>query len=368
MKWRNCLIVWWMMASAATAARFEVLGDFVVAGVSADGNKVAGTGYGNGGNEPVLWQNGVVTYLGKIPDSEHTFAQNISADGTTIIGEDYNVIAFRWTEQTGFQSLPPLGIPWATSADGSVIVGQSVPGAYRWTASSGPVYVPEIAGGGVPESAHDVSEDGTVLVGNGSADEGQTLVLYRWSNEASATRLAQTPYGQANGAMAMNSTGSIVVGSIVLAEGEEPFRWTEADGLVGLGHLPDHEETLYAASMAVATTDDGRLIVGQESVGQYATRAFAWTHEQGMQPLDVYLQDRFGLDLPGWSLNSVVDMTPDGRVLIGQASHPDLGNNLAFRIVVPEPMTHMMIAIAAVTCTVYRRRRNEFSQRLHDAA
>jgi hypothetical protein len=149
---------------------------------------------------------------------------------------------------------------------------------------------------------------------------------------------------------------------------EEAFRWTQADGLVGLGHLPDHEGTLYAASMAVATTDDGRLIVGQESVGQYVTRAFAWTHEHGMQPLDVYFKDRFGLDLPGWPLESVIDMTADGRVSICQASHPDMGNNLAFRIVIPEPMTHIMTAIAAVTCTVYRRRRNEFSQRLHDAA
>ena len=65
--------------------------------------------------------------------------------------------------------------------------------------------------------------------------------------------------------MATNSTGSIVVGSVVLTDGEEAFRWTQADGLVGLGHLPDHEETLYAASMAVATTDDGRLIVGCKS-------------------------------------------------------------------------------------------------------
>jgi uncharacterized membrane protein len=353
MKCRYCFIVLLLTAHAASAAQFEVLGDFIAAGVSANGNRVAGTG----GNEPVLWQDGVVTYLGKIPNSEHAFAQNISSDGTTIIGYDYNTTAFRWTEDAGLESLPQITIPWATSADGSVIVGQSVPAAYRWTAGSGPVYVPEIAGGGVAESAHDVSHDGSILVGNGIADGGQTLVLYRWSNEASATRLAQTPYGQANGAMATNSTGSIVVGSVVLAEGEEAFRWTEDEGVVGLGHLPDHDETLYAASMAVATTDDGRLIVGQESVGQYETRAFAWTHEQGMQPLDVYLKDRFGLDLPGWSLKTVVDMTADGRFLIGQASHPDFGNNLAYRIVIPEPTTHIMIAIAAVTCTVYRCRR-----------
>jgi uncharacterized membrane protein len=357
MKWRKCLIAWSLMASAASAARFELLGDFFVSGVSADGNKVVGTGSSNGGSEPVLWQNGVVTYLGKIPNSEHTFAQNISSDGTTIIGEDYNVIAFRWTEHAGLESLPPLGIPWATSADGSVIVGQSVQGAYRWTESSGPVYVPEIAGGGFAESATDVSEDGSVLVGNGIADGGQTGVVYRWTNEASATRLTQFPYGQANGAMATNSTGSIVVGSIVLAEGEEAFRWTEADGLVGLGHLPDHEETLYAASMAVATTDDGRLIVGQESVGQYATRAFAWTPEQGMQPLDFYLKHRSGLDLPGWSLDSVVDMTADGRVLIGHASHADFGNNLAYRIVIPEPVSAVLVLIAGLSCYVCRARR-----------
>jgi hypothetical protein len=132
----------------------------------------------------------------------------------------------------------------------------------------------------------------------------------------------------------VNSTGSIVVGSVALAEGEEPFRWTESGGLVGLGHLPDHEGTLYAPSAAVATTDDGRLIVGQESVGEYQTRAFAWTSEHGMQPLDAFLQDQFQLNLAGWSLDSVADMTADGRMLIGQASHPDFGDNLAFRIAI----------------------------------
>jgi uncharacterized membrane protein len=353
MKRRYCMIVWLMTSSVAGAARFEVLGDFLVDGVSADGSKVVGTGYANQGNEPVLWHNGDLTYLGKIPNNEHTFAQNISADGTTIIGHDYNVIAYRWTEQSGFESLPPLGIPWATSADGSVIVGQSVQGAYRWTENSGPDYVPDIAGGGFAESATDVSEDGRILVGNGIANGGQTGIVYRWQNEANATPLAQFPYGQANGAVATNSTGSIVVGSVVLAEGEEAFRWTEDGGLVGLGHLPEHEETAYVASMAVSTTEDGRLIVGQESVGPYATRAFAWTREQGMQPLDEFLWDQYQLELSGWSLHSVADMTSDGRVLIGQASHPDFGDNLAFRIVIPEPTSQALIGIAALTCAAW---------------
>jgi uncharacterized membrane protein len=332
MKAPNLIIVWLVLSSGASAARFDMLGDFLASGVSADGNIVVGTGYANGGNEPVLWQNGVLTQLGKISNSEHTFARNISADGTTIIGEDYNVIAFRWTEQSGYESLPPLGIPWATSADGSVIVGQSVEGAFRWTQGTGPVYVPEISGGAIAESAIDVSLDGSVLVGNGSADGGRTGVIYRWQNEVTATPLAEFPYGVANGAAATNSTGSIVVGSVVLADGEEAFRWTESDGLVGLGHLPDHEEAQFAPSSAVATTDDGRLIVGHESVGQYQTRAFAWTSEHGIQPLDAFLRERFDLNLTGWSLDSVADMTADGRVLIGQASHQDFGDNLAFRI------------------------------------
>jgi uncharacterized membrane protein len=88
--------------------------------------------------------------------------------------------------------LPPLGIPWATSDDGSVIVGQSVDGAFRWTQDSGPIYVPEIAGGGSAESATDVSSDGSVLVGNGSADGGRTGVVYRWQNEITATPLTSS--------------------------------------------------------------------------------------------------------------------------------------------------------------------------------
>jgi uncharacterized membrane protein len=344
MKGCHCLIVWLVLASAANAARFELLGDFIPAGVSADGSKVVGTG-----GEPVLWQNGVVTYLGLIPGQKYTFAQNISPDGTTIVGEDYNVIAFRWRAETGYESLPPLGIPWATSVDGSVIVGQSVQGAYRWTEETGPVYVPHIAGGGFAEIARDVSLDGSVLVGNGIADQGQTGIVYRWANETIATPLGEFPYGQASGAVATNSTGSIVVGSVVLAEGEEAFRWTQDSGIVGLGHLPDHVETVYAGSVAMATTDDGHFIVGHESVGEYATRAFAWTSEQGMQPLDVFLRDRYQLDLTGWSLDTIVDMTADGTVIVVQASHPEFGDYLAFRIVIPEPAA-IVLAVVAITC------------------
>ena len=87
------------------------------------------------------------------------------------------------------------------------------------------------------------------------------------------------PYGQAQGATATNSSGTIIVGSTVLNGVEEAFRWTEMDGLVGLGHLPTYVEDLVTTTAAVAVTDDGSLIVGNETVTAGAT-----ANSLGLQP------------------------------------------------------------------------------------
>lgn len=118
---------------------------------------------------------------------------------------------------------------------------------------------------------------------------------------------------------------------------EEAFRWTESDGLVGLGHLPAHVDNLFAMTGAVALTDDGSLIVGNETVAASETGIFAWTAADGMRPLDEYLVEEYELDLADWRLISVIDMTPDGRIILGQAMHPEFGQNVAVRITVPEP-------------------------------
>lgn len=350
---RNVVLACLIVPPTLQAASIQPLGNFFSSGISADGSAVVGTGSTLQGNRPALWRNGTVTLLDGLADQEHVFAQNISPDGTTVVGEDYNVVGYRWREATGYQSIPPFGITWASSSDGNILVGQSVNGAFRWTENGGGQYLPTITGGGTAEAARDVSLDGSVAVGSGGRSNGQIGIAFRWTEATGAVPLGEYPYGQAQGATATNASGSIVVGSTVSNGAEEAFRWTESEGLVGLGHLPNHVENLVNTTAAVAVTDDGSLIVGNENVTA-GVGEFAWTPTGGIQPIDHFLLDNYGLDISDWTLHYLTDMTPDGRFIIGNGSHPQFGDNVAFRIAIPEPAS-MTLAVCAMLAAGLRK-------------
>jgi probable HAF family extracellular repeat protein len=66
------------------------------------------------------------------------------------------------------------------NADGSVVVGQGVTQAFRWTATNGMVGLGFLPGGSI-STALDVSADGKVVVGWGSdAVTGQVQAI-RWT-------------------------------------------------------------------------------------------------------------------------------------------------------------------------------------------
>src|SRR5262245_14805654 len=58
--------------------------------------------------------------------------------------------------------------------------------------------------------------------------------------------------------LGVSADGSVVVGRSESASGDEPFRWTAGDGMVGLGDLPGGG--FYGA--AGAASADGSVVVG----------------------------------------------------------------------------------------------------------
>lgn len=122
--------------------------------------------------------------LGALSGGE-SVATAISADEKVVVGEARVSgglwHAFRWTAATGMVDLGTLGgaesAAFAVNGDGSVIVGSSLTdqstgsdNAFRWTAKTGMqdltklVNVPQRL---IAQSAIGVSEDGTVITGNG---------------------------------------------------------------------------------------------------------------------------------------------------------------------------------------------------------
>jgi probable HAF family extracellular repeat protein len=150
--------------------------------------------------------------------------------------------------------------------------------------------------GGTLSYAHDVSADGSVVVGVVSGLPGNTNGLFRWTRERTIihNETVRSP-------VAVSDDGLTVVGSryLPLSTLDEAFRWTPDNGVFeGLGDLPGS----VVNSKAFDVSTDGRVIVGSANGG---TSAFRWTRESGM------------IDLGGREAHGI---TPDGAIIVGFGS------------------------------------------------
>ena len=104
--------------------------------LSADGMVAAGVSWDPVPTRAVRWVGtGPAENLGALPGNFGSVAQDMSADGSVIVGRNYAIgptinTAFRWTEADGMQELGSLGSAnstWAlgVSGDGSTIVGSA---------------------------------------------------------------------------------------------------------------------------------------------------------------------------------------------------------------------------------------------------
>ena len=85
---------------------------------------------------------------------------------------------------------------------------------------------------------------------------------------------------------AVSADGSTVVGSTASPNGQEAFRWTPGEGMVGLGDLSGGA----FVSSAFGVSGDGSTIVGRGRASSLNSaagvdRAFRWTSAAGMQQL-----------------------------------------------------------------------------------
>jgi probable HAF family extracellular repeat protein len=250
--------------------------------------------------------------------------------------------AFRYDLDTAeFRDLGTFGGPAGTSSalgvniDGSVVVGASTLTtagaspwqAFRWTEALGMQNLGSIAPNSYSE-ARATNHDGSVVVGGtyvpaprvGDYDD---FHAFRWvlSNPATGagtfTDLGPATYE----AWAVNGDGSVIVG----IGNRHAFRWTQAGGVVDLGVLPGHIN-----SMATAVSADGKVVVGISSSNfitptfpaagpqfdKNGSRAFRWTQATGMRDLNALLAAD-GVDLTGVTLTGALGLSQDGKTISG---------------------------------------------------
>jgi len=266
-------------------------------------------------------------------------AQNVSADGTTVVGRSTSAQgseAFRWTSDGGMVGLGDLpgltfsSTAWGCSADGSVVAGEGTSEsgneAFRWISDSGMTGLGDLPGGPFGSRAHGISADGLVVVGLSTVDGG-FQEAFRWENDV-MTGLGALSDAKVNGmAWDTSADGSVVVGIAESTLGEgfslEAFRW-ENDVMTGLGDLPGGG----FIGEARAVSADGSVVVGW-SESELDDEAFIWDAVNGMRNLKDVLEDDFGLDLTGWTLNEAHGISADGTVIVGAGENPS-GNDEAW--------------------------------------
>ncbi|MCH8043093.1 MAG: PEP-CTERM sorting domain-containing protein [Planctomycetes bacterium] len=293
-------------------------------------------------------------------------ARAISADGSVLIGQgSISGVgvgeAFRWTADQGFVGLGYLpGGSFSSnaldvSADGSVVVGESDAAvnseAFRWTADGGMVGLGDLPGGSVSSSAMAVSADGSKVVGRSESESGREAFL--WTPDNGMVGLGVLDGFVTSSAHSISADGSVVVGSSGRDNFDFPFlnqafMWTADGGMVGLGYLPGTEK-----SSADAVSADGSVVVGT-SGQSLSPEAFIWDATHGMRNLQDVLTDEFGLNLTGWTLNSVYDISDDGSVIVGSGRNP-LGESEAWRAEIPEPSSVLLLVSGLISLFAYGR-------------
>jgi probable HAF family extracellular repeat protein len=186
------------------------------------------------------------------------------------------------------------------SADGSVVVGYGISAsgleAVRW--ENGIITsMGDLPGGDSESRAYSVSTDGSVIVGYGTSTSGDEAVY--WKNDT-VTRLGATA------ALDVSADGSVIVGySYSSVLGFEAIRWVNGNMTV-LGHLLGQTD-----SAATSISADGLVVVGHSESSVDDCEAFRW--ENGVMT---------GLgDLPGgtnWS--RAVGVSANGLVVVGQSN------------------------------------------------
>ncbi len=118
-------------------------------------------------------------------------------------------------------------------------------------------------------------------------------------------------------ATGISSDGRTIVARVGLTR-HRAFRWTEAGGAQELGVLSGPDDSIRPH----AVSGDGSVIGGSIRNGEGVSKAFIWDTVRGMRDLRSALEDDFGLDLGGWHLTAVTDISDDGLTLVGTGRNP----------------------------------------------
>lgn len=298
--------------------------------------------------------------IGGLSWSSSTRVEAMSADGTMVVGtlEAWQrEEPFRWTAETGVESLGFSGTAKAVSADGEFIVGSANGTAYRWSEDGGRIdlFVPD----GLYDDARafGISANGNIVTGavlghnwfgfskysafrwsafgglqvhkqgtyasRTSADGTKTLGWRTLSDGSVVDVRWTTPWLPAilrgiAGPQAISGDGQLVVGYEQWLDGGAVV-WRAGNKIERLGPADGR----YPDGIAGAVSHDGSVVGGRTRWSRSETEAFLWWAEfPGWWTVEDLLEQS-GVDVSGWSFDSVQAVSADGSIVAGNGRGPD---------------------------------------------
>jgi len=361
-------------AAASAAPTFHGLGQVAVLGtplaqqISADGTTIVGrmlAPVGSPLNEGAFRYRigiGMETFSSAF-DEPTTYAPSVSANGNAIAGYTSggaNNRAFLWQLGTSpNEILPAAGdsgaIATAINGIGDVVAGASFEAGrgfrtFRWTSAGGN---PEDLGAPVGASGSypfGMSGDGNVIFGQAHypALSGQA---FRWT-QAGGMEVLPNPGAVTGGFGAASSAdGSVIVGHGYSPTGEVAVVW-HADGTSEALDRPAGAITAGADAVDAA----GGKIVGSATrltLGGIESFAMLWISAQGTHDIGEYLTAQ-GVDLTGWKLEAARGISADGLTIVGTGRHNGVPESWV--VVIPSPGALLMLLGAGLFGTARRRR------------
>ena len=183
---------------------------------------------------------------------------------------------------------------WDVTQDGSAATGYSRSAvaldneAFIWTEENGLEGLGVLGKEDVESRGYGISNDGTTIVGWTDMEPFWTGgQAFRWTEETGMVgigfldNMTQPPSDFGSWAWDISKDGHVIVGYSPNSQWEkaEAFRWTEDEGMIGLGHLAGGESDPF--SEAMGTNIGGSVIVGTSWDGEFLgkNKAFYWTED-----------------------------------------------------------------------------------------
>lgn len=267
-----------------------------------------------------IWREGEITPLKRSPipaDQAHQQIGGISYDGSRIVGRTSGLGTVIWDGEGNIlrslqaePNFPPFFRAMDMSDDGRIVIGLGVSRHYEhtyyWSEEEGVV---EIDTGLYETLPIAVSGDGKTITGeiDWITSDEEPFVWTSALGLEGLGRLRYTPYRQNEGSPTdISADGKVIVGNAYGDNGIEGFRWTRETGMVGLGLIEFYPGFIRGLG-ASATNRNGSVIAGGP---------FVWVKGKETRRFTDLLESQ-NADLMDWTIHSVWQMSHDGLWMAG---------------------------------------------------